>query len=154
MRTGQETTNLHGAGTPAMAASAPTKPFCAPCGTTILYQDADDAVTCQSCGKPWLPPPILPPTPAEIRAEVLAELTELARPAIDTFWRRFVMVTDTAHILRLGWRQFGGHRKRLGIEIYRMLPPGEDAKRQNFLLIEDAKRLIADVVNEGGEDAA
>ena len=128
-----------------MADCAPTKPFCAPCGTTILYHDAAAAVTCQSCGKPWTPPPTPTPTPAEIRAEVLAELVELAKPAADRFWEKYVPLQDVAKILRVGWQAMAGHRKRLGIPATRLTAP--DGERAMMLTVEDAKRLIADVVS-------
>ena len=137
--------SLNGAATPAMAASAPGKPFCLNCKTTILYHDSDDAITCQSCGKPWTVPPPTPPTAEDIRAEVLQELTELAQPVADKFWHKYVALQDVAKLLRIGWQAMAQHRKRMEIPATRLTWP--DGQRGLMIEVEDAKRLIADITS-------
>jgi hypothetical protein len=75
---------------------------------------------------------------------VLTELAELAKPAADRFWRKYVPLQDVAKILRIGWQEMSGHRKRLDIPATRLTAP--DGERNMMLTVEDARRLIADIV--------
>ena len=130
-----------------MAASAPATPFCEICQTTIIYHDSDEVVTCQSCGRPWAaPPPPPPPSLVEsIRAGTIAELTALAAPAAEAFWKRYVLEKEVRGILRMGLRTFVEWRLKLEIGVVRLTPP--EGQKEVFMTIEDAKRLIADVVS-------
>ena len=145
MRTGQGHHDTNGAATPAMALSAPAKPFCAPCGSVILYHDTDDVVTCQSCGKPWTVPAPTPPTVASIRAGIVAELEALAVPQAELFWKRYVEQKTVRGILRMGWRPFADWRRKLEIDVVRLTPP--EGQRELFMTVEDARAIIRAVVS-------
>ena len=103
MKAVNERHNLNGAGTPAMAATAPSKPFCQSCHTAILWHDKDEVITCQSYGKPWTLPPT---TDDDIRAQVIAELTDLSKPAADLFWTKYIEQKRVRGLLSMGWRPF------------------------------------------------
>ena len=122
-------------------------PDCAGCVVSpapVRMTSAGAATVRESKPKPPPEPPMPQQTPEEIRAEVLTELAELAKPAADRFWRKYVPLQDVAKILRIGWQEMSGHRKRLDIPATRLTAP--DGEGNMMLTVEDARRLIADIV--------
>ena len=113
------------------------------CGTCsgLLSYDADlQADVCRQCNRQAGPP--LPPTPEEVRAQVLAELSTMAS-GLDpvTFWQTYVLVNEVATIIGMNGKAFREWARRNGFELVKKRNPST-GKRADFLSVETAREII------------
>ena len=74
-----------------------TKGRCGTCAGLLTHDDDLSGDKCQACGRLAGP---APPTPAEVRAEVLAELGKLYEAGDPAeFWKKYVLFADLARLV-------------------------------------------------------
>ena len=131
--------------TPRQEYAAPLTPRtgdgrCGTCAGLLAYDEDLSGDKCQACGRIARPPP--PPTPEEIRARVLAELSTMAEGLDPTsFWQTFILVNEVATIIGMNGKAFRQWARLNGFELVTKRNPNT-GKRAAFMEVETAKAII------------
>ena len=134
-------------------AMAPRTPAgrCGTCDGLLLHDEDFGADKCASCSRLAGPAPAPPadpappspaPTPEEVRASVLAELTSLAE-GLDpvTFWQTYILANTLATIIGMNSKAFRQWARLNKFELVVKRNPNT-GKRANFLTVETARAVI------------